>query len=208
MTSHLNASLASISVGGRTYPYTTAKGCRVCNSGSVRLEAENQIVSGRTWARIVEELPEEAGLSARNLKDHYSAGHMPIFAASVQEHLERASTVRGEEIGPAVERIADHLDFAQAVVGRVNERLVAGEVEPTVRDALSAADHLARYAPADTGYDEAGTVSALMAYHDAARAILDDEAWAEFGRRLRTNPTLNALLSQASDRRSGSRVHS
>lgn len=208
MTSHLNASLASVTVGGRTYPYTTAKGCRVCNSRSVRLEAENQIVSGRTWARIAEELPPEAGLSARNLKDHYTAGHMPVFAAAVQEHLERASTLRGEEIGPAVERIADHLDFAQAVVGRVNERLVAGEVEPTVRDALSAADHLARYAPADTGYDEADIVSAFVQYHDAARAVLDDETWAEFSRRLRTNPTLNALLAQYSDRQSGRRVPS
>ena len=208
MTSHLNASLASVTVGGRTYPYTTAKGCRVCNSRSVRLEAENQIVSGRTWARIAEELPPEAGLSARNLKDHYTAGHMPVFEAAVQEHLERASTLRGEEIGPAVERIADHLDFAQAVVGRVNERLVAGEVEPTVRDALSAADHLARYAPAETGYDEADTVAAFMEYHDAARAVMDDETWKEFGRRLKSNPTLNTLLAQFSERHSGSRVPS
>jgi len=200
VTTHLNASLASVTVGGRTYPYTTAKGCRVCNSRSVRLEAENQIVSGRTWARIVEELPPGAGLSARNLKDHFKAGHMPVFEAAVQEHLERASTLRGEEIGPAVERIADHLDFAQAVVGRVNERLVAGEVEPTLRDALSAADHLARYAPADTSYDEADTVAAFIEYHDTARAILDDETWTEFSRRLCTNPTLKALVAQANER--------
>ncbi len=58
------------------------------------------------------------------------------------------------------------------------------------------------------GYDEEATLAAFVEYHDTARAILDDETWTEFSRGLRTNPTLNALVAQYSDRKSGRRVPS
>jgi len=31
VTTHLNASLASVTLGGRSYAHTTAKGCLTCN---------------------------------------------------------------------------------------------------------------------------------------------------------------------------------
>jgi len=207
VANHLNASLGSITIGGHTYPSKTAKGCLTCNH-PLRWALEQEMVAGRTWAAIVRDLPEDAGLTGRNLRDHFAAGHLPVFEPAVQEHVARQSQERGEAVAPSVAKVADTLGFAQTVVTRVSERLIAGDVQPTVRDALAATEHLLRYAPADTGYDEEATVAAFIEYHDTARAILDDETWKEFGRRLRTNPTLNALVAQANERQSGRRVPS
>lgn len=198
MTQHLNASLATVTVGGRTYPYVTAKGCLVCNSpAEVRLMAEEQTVAGRNWVKIAEALPEGCGLTARNVKDHYANGHIPVHEAAVQEHLDRASKQRGESVAPAAARLADHLDLAQAVLGRVHDRLQAGEVEPTVREALMAGEHLARYSgQAADAADEADYVEAFMIYHETAQKHMSPESLAAFGRDLVSNPVLKALAAE------------
>jgi len=183
------------------------KGCLTCNH-PLRWALEREMVAGRTWAAIVRDLPEDAGLTGRNLRDHFAAGHLPVFEPAVQEHVTRQSRVRGEAVPPSVAKLADTLGFAQTVVTRVSERLIAGDVQPSICDGLAAAEHLLRYAPVDTGYDEEATLAAFVEYHDTARAILDDETWTEFSRGLRTNPTLNALVAQYSDRKSGRRVPS
>ncbi len=199
VTQPLNASLATFSVGGRSYPYVTAKGCRVCNS-SYRALAEEYTLAGRTWAKIVEALPDDAGLSARNLADHFRNKHVPVFEASVREHQDREASRRAETVAPAVERLADHLDFTKAVVERVSARLRDGEVQPTVRDGLAAAGHLAQYAPSLSGVQEADYTEAFIVFHEVAREVLDDEAFMRFGDLLRGHPTLDALLARYEER--------
>ncbi len=125
------------------------KGCLTCNH-PLRWALEREMVAGRSWAAIVRDLPEDAGLTGRNLRDHFAAGHLPVFEPAVQEHVTRQSQVPGEAVAPSVAKLADTLGFAQTVVTRVSERLIAGDVQPSIRDGLAAAEHLLRYAPVDT----------------------------------------------------------
>ncbi len=199
MSAHANASLASITVGGRSYPIVDVPGCRCCQHPA-RWEIEQQIVAGRMWANIARDLPEDSGLTARNIKDHYTNGHLPITEPAVVEHIERQSKERGEALAPSVEKVADSLGFATTVLTRVNERLTAREIEPSVRDGLAAAEHLARYSPYDTSADEADYFAAFIRYHECARQIMSGDEFLAFGRMLNADPTLKALSAKCNGR--------
>lgn len=191
MPASANASIARIRVGGREYDAVSERTCRTCGS-EFRAEIERQAVAGRTWARIIDSLPPDANLTARNLADHWKNGHVPIQEPSVVALAEQQANERGEVVEAAVEQVLDHLDFARALVGRVRRRVLAGELEPDVRDALRAMELLARYQP-DSAIDERDIVAAFMSYHEHAQAIMTAEQFAEFGRRLDGDPVLREL---------------
>lgn len=191
----LNESLASIRVGGHVYPLVTAKGCTVCNS-SLRWDAENRIVSGSSWANIAGGLPADSGITARHLRDHWKAGHCPPLAESVIEAVEAQAEQRGAAVAEGVAEAATHVVLAEKVVARVNQRLADGEVEPTIRDALRAGEHLARYLPAEAHADEGDYVQAFMVYQETLEGLVDREVFADFGRLLKQNPVLRGLIAK------------
>jgi hypothetical protein len=192
MTRPLNASLASVTVAGRSYPLVTAVACKVCRSPA-RTLAEEQILSGQPWVGIVEALPEDTGLTARNLKAHLKNGHIPIYEAAVREHLDRHADRRGKEMEPSIESLANHLDFVKGVVTRANARLMAGVAQPTVREGLAASELLARLVGVET-FTEADATEAFIAYHETVRDVFDDkERLLEYGRRLAAHPTLQRM---------------
>ncbi len=196
MSQPSNASLAQVRIGGHAYPVVTEQRCRVCCSNEYRLRVENEIVAGRTWSMITRALPDEANLSARNIADHYRNGHMPVQEATVVQAIEQQAEQRGEPYQEAVEASATYLNFCRNVVGRVNQRVLDGSMEPAVRDAISAASVLARFDPAESGNLERDVVLAFTEYHDTAAALMSPEAFREFGHRLSANPLL-ARLAEA-----------
>lgn len=189
MTRRLNECLATITIAGRTYPYKSAPGCRVCNS-SFRVEAEGQILGGRTWASIAQALPKEAGLSAWNLRDHYKADHVPLTGVAVQRSP--GPRIRGARRGhrPGRSKDGEPPGVRRDRGGPRHRRLVAGEVEPTTRDGLTAADHLTRFAVSAPAFDEVDVVKAFIIYHDNVRKFLDQDWLTRFGRALVTHPGL------------------
>jgi len=200
MAVHANQSLAEVRVGGHAYPLKTAPGCRMCSSRH-RLAAERLVVSGCTWSTVVASLPPDAGLSPRNVRDHIKNGHLPIKEASVQEFAQRQAEERGEVVAVGVEHVMDHLQFARSILGRVSKRLATGEVEPTVRDALTAADLLARYSPEPQVLDERAVLLGFIEYHETAAELMDTETFREFRRRLDKNEVLTALAEDWESRR-------
>ncbi|MEJ7744190.1 MAG: hypothetical protein WKF73_17635 [Nocardioidaceae bacterium] len=64
-------------------------------------------------------------------------------------------------------------------MGRVNERVATGEVEPGISDGLRAADLLARYDPGPR-MDEADYAQAFMRYTHAAETVMSSEQYEEF----------------------------
>lgn len=191
-------SLARVRIGGQEYPCVTAKGCRVCGL-TERREVERQAVEGRPLARIVESLPPQPRVTVRNVRDHLRA-HLPIHEESVRQFVERQAEEHGEVVEAGVERVVDFLGFAEAVVGRVGKRLAAGEVQPSIKDALRAVEVLARFTPEPQGVDERAVALAMLEYHTIAESLMDPDTYAEFGRRLRASEVLAELAQDWEDR--------
>ena len=192
MPAQANMGLATVRVGGHEYPLISERACKTCCSPH-RDIIERDCVGGRAWSAIIRSLPDDAGLSERNLSDHWRNGHLPVEAVAVNELAERQAEQRGAVVEEAAKKVVDYLDFAQTVVGRVNQRVATGDIEPSVNDALRAADLLARYQPETTAVDEADYLRAFMAYHETAAQIMTAEQFQEFGRRLDANAKLREL---------------
>lgn len=194
MPQSANSSVAKVRVGGHEYPAVTERTCYTCAS-PFRAQIEEQAVAGRTWARIVESLPSDAGLTPRNLADHWKNGHLPVVEATVQALVERQAEDRGGVVESAVAGVLEHLDFARVIVGRVRQRVASGELEPDIGDALRAADLLARYdTEPDTNEDD--YLQAFIAYNDEAAEVMTAEQFAKFGERLGQNQILHALAQE------------
>ena len=202
MPAQSNSGLAAVRIAGRDYPVVNERTCRTCQS-PLRAEAERQMVQGRTWAAIARDLPPEAGLSPRNLADHFRHGHLPVAEPAIQQLAEQDADQRGQDLKPAIDAVADYLDFARRVVGRVSRLVETGQAEPRVSDALRAAELLARFDP-DPGpqLDVETFTAAFIEYFEAAEDIMSPEQFRTFGHQLRENATL-ARLEAAYERRIG-----
>jgi hypothetical protein len=105
---------------------------------------------------------------------------------------EQQATEQGEVLELAAAKVVDYLGFAQLIVGRVNEKVATGELEPDVRDALRATELLARFDPGPS-MDEGAYLEGFMIFHEIAKEIMTPEQSEEFGRRLAADATLQAL---------------
>jgi len=192
MPPQANSSLAKVAVSGRIYPAVYERRCRVCTSGPLRTQIEEETVSGKSWATIAVDLPAEAGLNARNLRDHFANGHLPVEEPTVQALADRQAADRGQVVEQAVEVAVDFLDFCRGVIGSVNKRVLTGEVQPTVRDAIAAATVLARFDPGPT-MTEDDYYRAFAAYHETVADVMAVERFADLNQRLEGQPVLKEL---------------
>jgi hypothetical protein len=204
MPQQANASLATIRVGGRDYPAVVERTCHTCAS-PYRHRIETEVVAGRSWRAIADALPPDAGLHARNLRDHFANQHLPVVNEVVQRLTEQQAEQRGEIVAAGAEQVVDHLAFAQSVIGRVNARVATGEIEPNVGDGLRAADLLAKHHPGPT-MAEADYATALGIYASAARAVMTDDQHREFSDRLDDDSVLQDLAQRWEEMNSHRRV--
>jgi hypothetical protein len=97
MPEQQNVSLAVVRAGGREYPLVSERTCKTCCS-EYRRVIERDAVAGRTWKTIIRSLPRDAGLTERNLSDHWRNKHVPVAAEAVQVLAERQSRDHGEMV--------------------------------------------------------------------------------------------------------------
>jgi len=197
VSTNANSSLVNIRVGDTAVPLKSVPQCRVCGS-SRRFSVEKGLAEGRTYRAIVRSLPDDAGLSEDNVRSHYSAGHMPIQHAAVQEVAARQGEELGSAFEPAVSALADHLTLATQVVARVRERLTSGEEQPTVRDGLAAIRLLAEtegIAAQQRGVGDYET--AMITLVEVVRESVSPETYAEIGERLSQDPVIRSLGQHA-----------
>lgn len=199
-----NAALATVRAGGHEYSLVSQRTCRTCNS-PYREQIERDTVSGRTWKAILRDLPEDTDLTPRNVADHFKNGHLPVAEEAVRQLAERNSEAIGELVTTAAPAVVDYLAFAQSLVGRLNDRLVRGEAEPDFKDALRAAELLARYG-APSGLDEPTVAAAFIVYHQTAELIMTPGQFEDFGQRLEKDPTLRALAEEWEQRAAAARA--
>src|SRR5262245_38488881 len=134
----MSDSLASVEVGDREYPMVTESRCKTC-AHPLRLEIEKALAEGNVYSRILREIVPDGSLTERNLRDHLANQHMPVAAKAVRQVIAEQTEQALTALTPMVENLVGHLAFAQQVVDRVQQRLAAGEIEPSIRDGIAAA---------------------------------------------------------------------
>jgi hypothetical protein len=186
------ASVATIAVGGRVYPLRRVASCRVCSSPQ-RLEIEEAVVATGGFAATARAFP-ESGVSTRNIRDHVAHGHLPLIAEGVRRIQGEVSERRAQLVEKGAEAVADYLTFAQAVLARVSERVLRGEIEPSVGDGLRAAQLLADAQSSADDLSAGDLATAIRIYLRTTKSLLSEDEFRELVDRLRENDTLRALL--------------
>lgn len=189
---HDNAALATVRIGGRTYPSVAVPSCHVCQSAH-RLTIERELVQGRPPSAVLADLPAGTLLTARNLADHVRK-HLPVNNREVANAMCQDAVERGDVMKPAAEHLVDHEDFLRIVVGTVRTRIISGAEIPRTRDALAAVSILDRItADALDGVQKEDLDRAFTAHFQAARSLMPQAMLHEFVRLLNEDSILAEL---------------
>lgn len=201
-------SLVRIRIGNREFDAKFSKNCMVCNNPA-RMEIEACLVKGDSYRAISRHFS-EAQWNGRDgshmvlpelpwqpIRNHYLSGHMPLNAAALRQITDE----RAQQIGASYEnttaRLVDHYTVAKAVVQRGYERMVTGEIEPEIKDTLTAAKLLKEIEDTQIGTVDAEVWSeAMMIYFETAQELMPPDMWVEFTRKLGANPILRGLAQK------------
>lgn len=197
--------MVSYRVGGREYPLKTMPRCPVCMS-VFRFDIEEEIVKGRTYARIHREVIsrcEAQGMDVSeappriSISNHYNNGHMPLEFSQQRQIVEDRARQVGKRVEEGLDQIVDGITLMETVVLKSFEAIAQGRIEPTVRDGLAASKLLAELGVYDgSDVDQQAYVNAFMAYHETAERIMSSEEFSRFGDALATNPVLKSLAAR------------
>lgn len=94
---------------------------------------------------VVQRLPVDTDLNARNVADHIRNAHLPITDPAVIAYQERIAARDGATAESAVAAVANYLKLARLVVGQVSQRMTDGDAIPSVRDGLAAVRLLSEF---------------------------------------------------------------
>lgn len=192
----LMRSVVSYKVGGHLYPVRTVRDCPVCNS-TYRLDMEEMIVLGKTYGRILRALPQGHQITVESLNKHYSDDHMPLGATGARRVLQERANEVGRSMEEHLDAVVDGVALSRLVVEKAFEAVASGEQKVTLKDGLDAAKFLSTLGEYDQGgLDQSVWVEAIMAYLEETRTTMTDEQFADFGRRLDSNPVLRALAAR------------
>jgi hypothetical protein len=170
--------------------------CRLCRSGS-RHDVEVALAEAHSYAEIAAMFP-DSGLSARNIGEHYRRGHFPLDSVEVKEIVAAQAAENQAVVQMAVDRQVEPLRLANAVVKRAQERLDAGEIQPTFREAIAATRVLAKH---DAVLIERDRLRGQLKQSNAHTTkllrlvahIMTEEQWSELGKRMEADPRMRPL---------------
>jgi hypothetical protein len=172
-----NADLES-NVQGHPYALVSVPNCRTCQS-PLRPDIERALVTGRSYSGIARQFP-QAGLSARNIGEHFRRGHLPVRDEALRRLAEERATQIARDIDEGAGVVVDQVLFARAVVQRSFERLALGDAEPDIREGLAAARLLADFDDTGTQVEAQALFVLTKAYVDEMEKIASPEQMAEW----------------------------
>lgn len=205
----VRASMSSQLIGNRRYPVKISPTCAVCQHPG-RQQVEEKLLNGWGYTAIsrwvsdldrVEvdgEIQQWPPMSPAAITAHFKNGHCPVDAYMVANlHEQRYGQLDYEQMA---NRIVDGVVLAQRVVARAEERLTAGEIEPTMKEGLAAAKLVAEVQAAAQETRTQDQMWALRrafaVYFDLARSIMSDEQWTQFSLELHRSAELQQLVAQ------------
>lgn len=182
-------------VGGRTYPLKTARGCAVCNSHTWRVAIENYVLQGFGYKTIVDRLPEDAGITIHQIKNHVTEGHLPLIEDARRAVVEaRAAELQWNPETDA-QRVVDHVGFLRLALNDVTSRLMTREIEPDVKDGIAIAKALAQIdIDNDTEDRLAMYASLIRLMFEAAQRHMDHASYQSFSQELMDSPVFRSMM--------------
>lgn len=188
-------------VGGRTYPTKTAPNCKTCHS-QYRTQIENALLKSYGYTAIAKSLPEDAGLNARNIMDHFNAGHLPIDESVRRVMIEEDARERGLDIEGFESTLANHITFAKLGVQKVMQKMMEGELNPDISDGIAFASLLMKIEEqAGDSFDTEALMQGFMVYMNAIRAVCSPAQEQQIINTISANPVMRALLSRDAQQR-------
>lgn len=183
----------------------TVPQCLTCSS-PVRLDIETGVLRGLPYKVVAREAllsDPNSRVTPDSIRRHVDRGHMPHETQVVRLILEERAKERGIPYEEAADTLVDAQGFAEIVVRQALERIAQGEIRPSLGEGLDAARLLLQFAEHEEAATEDDYVEAFLIYHDAVRAVMTDEQYAEFTRRLNRNERLRALMAKYEEEHTG-----
>lgn len=182
-------------MGGTMVPVISDPRCKVCN-GPYRFDVDEYILVGTAFKKINDRLPEGVEYTTYCLRGHWK-NHMSLEQSEAVGIVHRRAQRVGKRIEDAEESLVDGISLLETVVQRTFEKIAKGQIEPTLRDGLAAAQVLAQLGEYDDSeLDQQAYVEAFSVYQDEARRIMGEDAFEAFGEALASNPVLAALTAR------------
>lgn len=172
--------------------------CYVCSHPS-RDEAERMLLGGASYGKTLKALP-DLEVSVHALR-HHTEHHLPpsqsFIRLAIQESAERA----GRDVEDDEGFLGDYVVLAKVGIQRVVERMVAGTLEPDVKDAIALAKLLRELeSEGNEILDHAMIAQAFVVWTQIIRETTSPEQFQEIGRRINVDPVLAAFNKSVANR--------
>lgn len=192
-------SVVMVEVNGTVYPMRTESRCFTCQS-PYRLEIERLLCAGASYQSIADTMqgrPQgpEPHPGRANLRHHVTAKHMPLGRTIQRALIEEQAAEIGANVEVAATSLINHIAANRMIMQRGMERLVSGEMEPTVAE-TQAAIRFEHAVQQSLGEDlgSAEWQAALMAYMEVASKFIPQAQMGAYGQALSSHPVLGALV--------------
>lgn len=204
--------MVSIKIGERVYPAYRSNRCQVCIHPGRSL-IEERLLLNDTYPTIVEftrdrEAADIDGLmvpwptlTVQQLTNHFNKGHCPIDTQVLHELSDQIMTEMGVDYTDVAPRIVSPIILSKLVMARGQERLMRGEIEPTMRETLAAAKLLHDIEVDTTGAERdrlQAYIDALEIYFNTVQRIVTPEQWSQIGSSLAADPVLREIENRLS----------
>lgn len=184
-------------VGGYDYPQTHDQQCKTCNS-RYRVAIENALLKSYGYASIISSLPDTAGLTTRNIREH-ARNHMPMEEIARRVLIEQDAEERGLDIEGYRSTLANHVTFAKLGVQKVLEDMMMGNIKPDISDGIAFANLLMKVEEkAGDDFDTHSLTQGFIVYMEAMVAICTPEQVQAITDRITTHPVMRGLLKRSS----------
>ena len=182
-------------VGGRVYPAKVEPRCKTCNS-EYRSQIENALVKSYGYAAIVRSLPDDAGLTERNIMEHFQRGHLPLDESVRRVVIEQDAKERGLDIEGYETTLANHITFAKLGVQKVMQRMMDGELNPDIKDGIAFATLLTKIEEtAGDDFDRAALMQGFIVYMNALSQVCSPEQVQQVSNIIAGDPVMKSLLA-------------
>lgn len=198
------ASAVMTSIGGRLVPMRVEPNCRTCQSKH-RAYIEQQLLLGYSYTSIAKEISVMAPgplphPDAASISHHTKNQHMPLESNLARGLIEKRAEDIGRDLSEGSTTLVDKVTVAEAVVQQTYERMVRGEIKPTLQDFAQAAKFLQSVEDrVDGGLNEQAWADAMGVFFDVIMPYVPVEFHAEITRKLVRNPILKAIQAAQND---------
>ncbi len=196
---HANAGLLTYRSGAHEYPVKTSTRCRTCRS-KYRPRVETLLLEGQPYAAIVESLPEDDGLNAAGIGEHYRRGHLAVESEVARRLLDNQAEALGKRVEAEAKQIISVLSFAQAGLRRAFENLLTDDSDLTIMDGIRFANLLMKYDALAFRQERNGLRAELTRTHEGlftllgrVRGIVSEEQWSTLGGIVAGDPELRVF---------------